>query len=63
METVPISPAFDKQQAPIIKRVEGILKDPAGPDVMRLEREIDEEIYRLYGLTDEEVRLVESRSL
>ncbi len=58
VEQFPIFPATDKQKAPIIKRVEAILKNPAGPDTARLEREIDEEIYQLYGLTDKEIRII-----
>lgn len=47
---LPIFPATDKQKAPIVKRVEAILKDPTGPDVLRLEEEIDELVFGLYGL-------------
>ncbi len=61
MENVPIFPASDKQKAPIIKRVEAILKDPDGPDVVRLESEIDEAIYKLYGLTDKEIGIIEQK--
>jgi NOL1/NOP2/fmu family ribosome biogenesis protein len=61
MEQIPIFPATDKQNAPITKRVEAILKNPDGQDVARLEREIDEEIFRLYGLTDKEIRLIEEK--
>ena len=34
----------------------------AGADVSALEREIDELVYALYGLTPEEIRIVESAS-
>ncbi|MDA8077688.1 MAG: Eco57I restriction-modification methylase domain-containing protein [Nitrospiraceae bacterium] len=59
MEMLPVFPATDKQKAPIIKRVEAILKDPASAGVAKLEREIDEEIYKLYELTDKEIEIVE----
>ncbi len=60
IEQVPVFPATDKQKAQIIKRVEEILRNPDGPNVARLEREIDKEIYKLYGLTDKEIGLIES---
>lgn len=45
-----------------VKRVDKILAakraDPAA-DVSAWEREIDERVYRLYGLTKEEIKLVE----
>lgn len=50
------------QQAPIIKLVDKILAAKrANPnaDVSALEREIDRHVYRLYGLTEEEIRIVE----
>ncbi|HWR59823.1 MAG TPA: TaqI-like C-terminal specificity domain-containing protein, partial [Thermodesulfovibrionales bacterium] len=59
MKDLPIFPASEKQKAPIIKRVEVILKKPDSRDTPRLEREIDEEIYKLYGLTDKEIGLIE----
>lgn len=55
---VPVFLATDKQKAPIIKRVEVILKDPAGPDVPRLEKEIDELVFELYGLTAKEIEIL-----
>jgi len=51
MEQVPIPTATDKQKIPIIERVEKILADPASPEVPRLEAEIDQMVYALYGLT------------
>lgn len=58
MEKIPIFPATDKQKAPIIERVETILKNPAGPDVPRLESEIDQLVFDLYGLTEEERQML-----
>jgi len=34
----------------------------AAADVSALEREIDERVYRLYGLTPEEIKIVEEAS-
>ena len=49
-------------QAPIIERVKQILAAPDSPEVPRLEAEIDQLVYTIYGLTDEEIALVESSS-
>mgnify|MGYP001587704309 FL=1 len=61
VERLPIFPASASQQAPIIKRVKAILADPGSPDVPRLEKEIDEMVYALYGLTPDEIKIVESK--
>jgi adenine-specific DNA-methyltransferase len=58
MEKFPIFPATEAQKAPIIERVKTILADPTAPDVRRLETEIDELVFELYQLTDEERALV-----
>jgi len=55
--------ATQAQQAPIIERVEQILSAPDAPDVPQLEAEIDQLVYALYGLTDEEIALVERASV
>lgn len=65
LELLPIcSAAIDDphRQTTIIKLVERILatkKRDATADTSALEREIDEHVYRLYGLTPEEIRIVE----
>ncbi|MFC2146678.1 TaqI-like C-terminal specificity domain-containing protein [Acidobacteriota bacterium] len=61
MEKVPIPLLTDEQKAPIIKIVKQILADPMGQDVGRLEAEIDLLVYRLYGLTEEEIAIVERK--
>jgi hypothetical protein len=61
MELLPIFPATNSQKASIIERVQKILADPDSPDVPRLEAEIDRQVYDLYGLTEEEVAMVENR--
>jgi hypothetical protein len=58
MKDLSIFPATEKQKAPIIERVEDILRDPVGPHVLRLESEIDELIFDLYGLTEEERQMI-----
>ena len=60
MEQLPIPPVTTKQKESISNRVEKILADPNGSAVPRLEREIDELVYRLYGLTKDEIKIVES---
>ena len=60
MEQVPVPPMDKKDKAEISRRVKAILRSPSDPDVAGLESEIDEIVYRLYGLTAAEIRLVES---
>lgn len=62
MEQIPVFPAADKQKAPIIGRIEKILANPDGADVTYLEAEIDRLVYELYGLTPEEIAIVEGTS-
>ena len=59
LEAFPIPPATDFQKAPIIERVQKILANPDSSVVPQLEAEIDRLVYDLYGLTDEEIALVE----
>jgi hypothetical protein len=61
MEQLPIPPATAAQQAPIIERVQKILAAPDSPDVPQLEAEVDRLVYELYGLTDEEIAVVEGK--
>ncbi|GEM_PF-4300250 len=61
-EQLPAPPATQAQQAPIIERVQQILAAPDGPEAPRLEGEIDQLVYALYSLADEEIALVESAS-
>ena len=61
---MPIRVLPKDRQAPIISLVDRILavkkRNPAA-DTSALEREIDEKVYRLYGLTDDEIRVVEGK--
>lgn len=62
LRNIPIPTASPEQQQPIITLVDRILSaKKASPtaDTSVLEREIDELVYQLYGLTEEEVKIVE----
>jgi type I restriction-modification system DNA methylase subunit len=61
MEQLPIFPTTDTQKAPIIERVQKILANPDSPAVPQLEAEIDRLVYELYGLSGEEIALVEGK--
>lgn len=65
---LPIPKLSEEKQKPFIEKVDKILEitkqpfyDPKNPpkEQLELEREIDEMVYELYGLSDEEVRVVE----
>ena len=61
VETFPI-PSFSKQQAEIAELVDSVLEaKDARPkiDTTALEAQIDSIVYRLYGLTDEEIAVFE----
>ena len=60
---IPVPAASAAQQKPIIALVEKILaakRGNAGADTSAREREIDALVYKLYGLTDEEIAHVEA---
>lgn len=62
MIQVPIVSASDSQKAPIIKRVQTILDNPTKQaQVKEYERQIDQMVYELYGLTEEEIKIIESK--
>ena len=61
MQQFPVANASEKEKAPIIEYVEKISANPDSPDVPRLEEEINELVYELYGLTEEEIGIVEGR--
>ena len=62
MGKVPIITAMASEKAPIIKRVEAILKDEDGPKVPALEAELDELVFALYKLTEAERRMVQEKT-
>ena len=57
MEKVPIANRTAAQKAELSSLVEQILADPENNDVREIEREIDDLVYQLYGLTDAEIEL------
>lgn len=59
VEQLPIARASEKEKAQIEKLVAQILKDPDDPRVAAWEAEIDQIVYRLYGLSEEEKEMVE----
>jgi len=62
IERIPIPKIFLKQQKPFIEIVDKILeKKKYNPDADTgdLERQIDEMVYDLYGLTEEEIKIIE----
>ena len=61
MEQLPIPSATAAQKSPITERVRKILAAPDSPAVPRLESEINDLVYELYGLTKDEIALVEGK--
>jgi adenine-specific DNA-methyltransferase len=62
VEQNPIPIITEKEQQPFIDKVDQILtlkKDNPAADTSALEREIDVMVYALYGLTEEEIKIVE----
>jgi hypothetical protein len=60
LENLPIPKIPETEQQPFIKLVDKILADKkAGNDTSALEREIDVLVYGLYGLSEEEILIVE----
>ena len=51
----------EEVQRPIIALVDKILS-AKGADTSELEKDIDQHVYALYGLTEEEIRLVEQQN-
>ena len=58
MVDVPIANRTVEQKAELSRLVERILADPQSNSVREIEREIDELVYKLYGLTDAEKALI-----
>jgi hypothetical protein len=60
IEMLPIAVANKKQEQGLTVKVNAILKAKAkGADTSNLEREIDDMVYKLYGLTYDEVKTIE----
>ena len=63
LSKIPIRVIGLKDQENMIKRVDEILYAKANKkeaDILKLESEIDLMVYQLYGLTDEEIAIVEA---
>ena len=62
IRNIPIPSATQKQQKPIIDLVDKIFavkKADSSADTSKLEAEIDRLVYKLYSLTDEEIKTIE----
>ncbi len=62
-KNLPIIKIGEKEQQPFIDKVDQILslkKDNPEVDTSALEKEIDFMVYALYGLTQEEIEIVEN---
>jgi len=65
LRAIPIPSATPAQQAPIVTLVDHILtakKKDSNADTSALESKIDQLVYKLYGLTDDEIAIVEGKS-
>jgi hypothetical protein len=65
IEQLPIPQISKEAQAPFIEKVEKILtikKENPKADTSALENEIDQLVYELYGLTEEEKAIVEGKN-
>lgn len=61
VENIPIPPLSEAEQAPFVALVEQILaKKAKGEDTQDLENQIDQLVYELYGLTEEEIKIIEN---
>ena len=59
MKDVPIATRTAAQKAKLSRLVERILVNPEDDEVRRLQKEIDAQVYQLYGLKDKEITLIE----
>ncbi|MCC7222447.1 MAG: class I SAM-dependent DNA methyltransferase, partial [Chitinophagales bacterium] len=63
IKMLPIPPLSETDQEPFIELVNQILaKKENGEDTTALEAAIDQLVYQLYGLTDEEIKIVEKNT-
>ena len=60
-ENIPIPPVSETDQIPYVDLVEQILtKKELGEDTTDLENQIDQLVYELYDLTEEEIKIIEN---
>ncbi|MGB4262493.1 MAG: TaqI-like C-terminal specificity domain-containing protein, partial [Fervidobacterium sp.] len=69
LENLPIPPITEHNE-PLVKRIESLVdritsikRDNPQEDTTAYEREIDQLVYKLYELTDEEIEIIESSKL
>jgi hypothetical protein len=65
IELLPIkmtTPAEEKKIEKLVDKIIKLKKDNPKADTIALEREIDELVYKLYDLTEEEIRIVEGKN-
>ena len=63
IRNIPIPSATIEQQQPIVNIVDEILKaKKTNSDTSALEYQLDQLVYQLYGLTDEEISIVEGKN-
>ena len=58
MRNLPIAERNREQKAELSALVERIIEDPESNQVRDIEKEIDDMVYQLYGLTDAEIELI-----
>jgi adenine-specific DNA-methyltransferase len=64
IEKIPIKNISEKEQKPFIELVEKILAGRKNDnDTTELENQIDQLVYQLYGLTEEEIKIIENNKL
>ncbi|MGE4169859.1 MAG: TaqI-like C-terminal specificity domain-containing protein [Candidatus Margulisiibacteriota bacterium] len=61
MDQIPLPIVSEEDQEKITVLVKEILSNPTSPNVPKLESQINQLVYQFYGLTDEEIAIVEGR--
>ena len=62
MQNAPIAPRTTEQKTELSDWVEQVLADPTSNDVLAIEQEIDQLVYKLYELTPAEIALIEEET-
>ncbi|NIA11804.1 MAG: class I SAM-dependent DNA methyltransferase, partial [Nitrospiraceae bacterium] len=62
VEKIPIVDVPSSPKIPIISLAKKILANPDSPEVPQIEKEIDTLVYELYGLTEDEIAIVEGKN-
>ena len=53
---------FQKEIEGLVEKILALKNENPGADVSALEAEVDQMVYELYGLTEEEIKIVEGES-